>query len=822
MNSHDFEKLEYNKILDKLSIYCNTYLGKDFSNNLKPCNNKEQVQKLLEETLEAFNFIIRKGNLPISEIPDISISLKKLESNISLSAKDLLEIALIFKIAYELKEYFKLEDNIQTIDFPILDSYFSNLYSNLEIQESIFSSIIDENTIADKASSKLYSIRKNKKKLEVDIKDTLNNILHSPNHSKAIMEPIVTIRNDRYVIPVKEEFKSSIKGFVHDISSSGSTVFIEPTQVFELNNKIQSLKIEENTEIEHILELLSSKIVPHLSELKNDIYLIGKLDFIFAKAKFAKDIDGIFPILNDNKKIDLINARHPLIDKDKVVPIDIKIGDNYSSLIITGPNTGGKTVSLKTTGLLILMACSGLFIPAKENSSIYVFDSVFADIGDEQSIQESLSTFSAHMINIINILNTSTENSLILLDELGSGTDPIEGASLAISILDFFHNLGSITLATTHYPEIKNYALVTDGFENASSVFDLENLRPTYKLLIGIPGKSNAFAISKKLGLPDEILDKAKSILKEDSVNIEDLLKNIYDDKITIENDKKEIEKNKNQIESLRKSIEQEYTLQKQKKQDNLEKVKIEAQDILISAKDDANKIIKELNNLYEDFKDLENIDFNNWTDSEIAIFVKQHFNKSSLKNANKIRENLNSSIDSLRNSNKTVNENKAKILIKKDDLKVGNKLKLYSFSEIATIISLSGKIDQLQVQIGNAKMNIKISDIDKIIDKDKKINISSTSHSKSTLASFKSKEISAEINVIGQNVEEACFVIDKYLDDCIISKLSPVRIVHGKGTGKLREGIHSFLKNHPHVKSFRLGTFGKGEMGVTIVELKK
>lgn len=819
MNSHDFEKLEYNKILDKLSFYCSTYLGKDFCMELKPCFKKDKVQALLNETLEALNFTIKKGNIPISEIPDISISLKKLESNIYLSAKELLEIAFIFKLCDELKDYFKLEDNIQINDFPILDSYFSNLYSNSDIENSIFSSIIDENTIDDKASSKLYSIRKNKKKLEIDIKETLNNILHSSNYSKAIMEPIVTIRNDRYVIPIKEEFRGLIKGFVHDISSSGSTVFIEPMQVFELNNKIQSLKIEENSEIEHILELLSLKIAPHISELRNNIYIIGKLDFIFAKVKFVKDIDGTLPILNDNKEINLIDARHPLIDKNQVVPVDIKIGDGYSSLIITGPNTGGKTVTLKTTGLLILMACSGLFIPAKEKSSIYVFDNVFADIGDEQSIQESLSTFSSHITNIINILNKATGNSLILLDELGSGTDPIEGESLAISILEHFHNLGTTTLATTHYSEIKNYALVTKGFENASSSFDLENLKPTYKLLIGIPGKSNAFAISKKLGLSESILNRAKNIMKEDSINIEELLKNIYNDKIQIENDVQEIEKNKNQIENLRKSLEQEYNSQKEIKQDKLEKAKIEAQNILISAKEDANEVIKQLNNLYENFKCLEEIDFANWSDSEIAIFVKNHFDTSSLKKANKIRENFNKSFNLLKDSTSNIVDNKNLIALKKEDLKVGMKLKLYNFSEIATITSLSGKQDQLQVQIGNAKMNIKLSDIYKIISEDE--NKNTITYSKSSFSSFKSKEISSEINVIGQNIEEACFVIDKYLDDCIISKLSPIRIVHGKGTGKLREGIHSFLKSHPHVKSFRLGTFGEGEMGVTIVELK-
>ena len=816
MNTHNLEKLEYNKISEKLSLYCKTYIGKNFAENLNPSSNKEYVNTLLTETSEAINLILRKGSIPIVEIANISMSIKKLESNLALSAKSLLEIANILKISRELKNYFYEDENFEISSFPLLDSIFSNLYNNLEIENSIFSCILDENTIADNASSKLNALRKNRKKLEIDIKESLNRILHSTNYSKAIMEPIVTIRNDRYVIPVKEEFRGLIKGFIHDMSSSGSTVFIEPMQVFELNNKIQSLKVEENAEIEHILEELSLNIVPYISELNNDVSLVGKLDFIFAKANLAKDMDAVCPILNDTKVIDLKKARHPLIEKDRVVPIDIKIGDSYSSLIITGPNTGGKTVTLKTCGLLTLMACSGLFIPAEEKSSIYVFDNVFADIGDEQSIQESLSTFSAHMTNIISITKEASSNSLILIDELGSGTDPIEGSHLAISILEYFYKLGSLTLTTTHYSEIKNYALVTDGFENASSAFDIENLKPTYQLLIGIPGKSNAFAISKKLGLSEDILNRAQSLLKEDDISIEELLKNIYDDKIAIEKDKEEIQKNKNQIELLRKSLENEKSSQIELKQNQIEKAKQEAKNILLSAKDEANDTIKELNSLYDNLKSLENMDLENWSDSEIANFVKNHFQKGSLKKANELRNNLNSSFDNLNFKSENIESKEWE----KEDFKVGMQLKLNNLTDIATITSLFGKQNQLQVQIGNIKMNVKLSDIVDVVEEKQKVNVSFNSSSKSS-SSFKSKNVSSEINVIGQNIEDACFVIDKYLDDCYLAKLSPVRIVHGKGTGKLREGIHNFLRKNSHVKSFRLGTFGEGEMGVTIVELK-
>lgn len=627
------------------------------------------------------------------------------------------------------------------------------------------------------------------------------------------MEPIITIRNDRYVIPIKEEFRGNIKGFIHDISSSGSTIFIEPMNVFELNNKINNLKAEESIEISKILSRLSSLLFPICSELNRIIDLIGILDFIFAKAKLANYMNATMPTINNEKFVYLEKARHPLIDKNNVVPIDIEIGKNYSSLIITGPNTGGKTVSLKTVGLLTLMAMSGLHIPAKENSSIYVFDNVFVDIGDEQSIGESLSTFSAHMFNIVDILNSITPNCLVLLDELGSGTDPVEGASLATAILEYLNKASVLTIATTHYQEIKNYALVTDGFENASSEFDIENLKPTYKLLVGIPGKSNAFSISKKIGLCDEILTRAKSFLEEDSVNIEELLKNIYDDKIKIEHEKDEISKNLNQVELLRKTLEKEVISKNDNELKRLEKAKLDAQNIILSAKEDANSTIKDIEEIYYKWKELDELNFEVLTDNEIGKIVRNLKNYS-MKGANKLRNKLNSSLNNivsedLKNNNPQFSKNM---------LKVGMKLNLSTFSEPATICSLSGKANKVLVQIGSAKINIDIGDILSIITTDVP-NVKNISTIKSS--SFKSKNITTEINVIGQNVDDACFIVDKYLDDCYLAKLNTVRIVHGKGTGKLREGIHSFLRKHAHVKSFRLGTFGEGEMGVTVVELK-
>lgn len=778
------DKLEYNEIIKLVSNYCKTYIGKVSVLNLKPCFDFEGVSRLLTETAEAMDISIRKSNIPICEIPNIDIWIKHLESNNVLSAKALIEIATVLKISRELKNYFFDDTSFSTNDFPILFDFFNSLYINKSVETTIFEKILDENTIADSASAKLSAIRRNRKKAEQAVRDKLDSIIHSSNYSKYLMEPIVTIRNDRFVIPLKQEYRNTIKGFIHDTSSSGSTVYLEPLSVFEINNEINNFKIEENIEIEKILHDLSILLYKYTSELKQNICIIGKLDVLSAKVSYSKSIDGINPILNTEKYINLVGARHPLIDKNKIVPIDIKLGQNFNCLIITGPNTGGKTVCLKTTGLLLLMVYTGLYIPCNENSSICIFKNIFADIGDEQSISESLSTFSAHITNIINITNNADENCLILLDELGSGTDPIEGANLAISILNFFYNTGCLVLATTHYQELKNYALVTHGFENASSEFDVENLKPTYKLLIGIPGKSNAFAISKKLGLNQEILNNAYSLLKDDNIHIEDILKSIYDNKLQIEREKQDIDKNLAQIQTLRKELEKENTGVKLKEKELIETAKLEARNILLSAKEEANEIIKQLNNINHD-----------------------------LKSANSLRNSLN---DKIKQFDIPQKENGN---LTKSDIQLGMLVEVIPFNTIGTVISFPSKSNEVQIQMGNTKMNISLSNLKKTAKALAKENFSTTKVNKNN--GSKSKYISPEINVIGQNVDEATYIIDKYLDDCAISNIATIRIVHGKGTGKLREGIHSFLKKHPHVKSFRLGTFGEGEMGVTVVELK-
>ena len=779
-------KLEYNEIIDVLEKHCKTYLGKNLCDSLKPSFSFELVDVLLNETKEADTLLHQKGTPPFYETDELEKYIKILKSNQTLSIKGLLNIGMLLKIARELKEYFY--DN-NTSSFINLEKYFTLLYSNPSIEKSIFDKIIDESTIADNASKKLSSLRRNRKNFEQEVKDKLNSYIHSSTYAKYIMEPIVTIRNNRYVVPVKEEYRSYIKGFVHDTSSSGSTLYIEPTSIFDLNNKINHIKIEEDLEIEKILHQLSASLYAYTTELDNDLNLIANIDLIFAKAHFGVEIAGITPILNNEKFVNLYKARHPLIDKDKVVPINIGLGKDYVSLLITGPNTGGKTVALKTLGLLLLMAYSGIPIPCSEGSNICVFTYIFADIGDEQSIQESLSTFSAHMKNIVEITKKANDNSLVLLDELGSGTDPVEGAALAISILSYLKSINALVCCTTHYQELKEFALVTDGFENASFEFDIENLKPTYKLLVGIPGKSNAFAISKKLGLDEQILNVANAHLKEDKVSIEELLKNIYDNKLKVEKQVEETEKNLRQVEALRKSLEKKQDDVLEKRAKMLEDAKLEARDILLSAKEEATEIIHELSASVD------------------------------LKQANNLRNKLNDKIRNINSVHYSGQDNSFES-IDKNDIKDGLNVYISSLGTNGIILGNTvNKSNEVQVQVGSMKMNVKLSDLRKLSS-----NVSTTSKSTgkvTTEKSSKTKVISPEINVIGQNVDEAIYVIDKYLDNCASANISPVRIVHGKGTGKLREGIHSFLKKHPHVKSFRIGTFGEGEMGVTVVEIK-
>lgn len=790
MNANYLNKLEYFKILETLSTFATTYIGKNMCLNLLPSNKKDDVKNILLETDEAVKVLYRSSTPPLSEIADNTINLKTLESFGTLSLKSLLDITDIFKIADSLKKYF-YTDYIVPDDFEILNSIFSLLYSNSSIIKKIDTCILDENTLNDNASSNLLSIRKKQRNLEQDIKSKLTNFLHSSSYSKYIQENVVTIRNDRYVIPIKEEYRSQVKGFIHDVSSSGSTIFIEPISVFELNNELANLKIEENLEIEKILQDLSKLFYPYIEELKLDIECIGKLDFVFAKAKYSKSINAVTPIINEEKKIVLENAKHPLLAPKKAVPCSLTLGKDFNTLVITGPNTGGKTVTLKTIGLLTCMACSGLNIPASQNSSIYVFDSVFADIGDDQSISDSLSTFSAHMKNIVDIVNNSTSNSLILVDELGSGTDPIEGASLAISVLDYFTNNHSLTVATTHYQELKKYALTRNDFENASVEFDINTLSPTYHLLIGVPGKSNAFEISRKLGLSEEIIENAKSNLTKKDVDFEELLKNIYDNKSKIEHEKAQISEKLEKIETLKKSLERNNSKLLEQEKNLINDAKIKARDILLEAKEEANSIISDMNKISEDVSDI------------------------SISKLNNLRNKLNNSIKNI-SLEATKDNSTTSNSISKDEAVPNTNVFVTTLGKNGVIVSNISKSNEVQVQVGSMKMSINIKYLQKL--QSPAVNKSAnTSH----VSVSKTRNAKSEINIIGLNVDEATFVVDKFLDDCTLAKLETVRIVHGKGTGKLRDGVHKFLKSNPHVKSFRMGTYGEGEMGVTVVTLK-
>lgn len=724
------DKLELNVVLEKISQYTYTKIGNDMVLNLKPKTNKDEVKNLLDETSEATDLIHKCGSLPIYNLEDMSLQIKRIESNVTLSSKFLLDFGNVLKNARELIEYYKNSG----LELNILSNYFKNLYYNKDIENEIFKCILSEDEISDNASKKLLSIRKGKKNLELQIKSKLNSIIHSNTYSKYLSESIVTIRNDRYVIPVKEEYRSYVKGFVHDISSSGSTVYIEPMEVFDLNNSINNLNVEESREIERILEELSLKLFPISSFLKNDIYLIGKFDFISAKARFSIENDCINPKIDNF--IDLKNVRHPLIDSKKVVPINIYVGKtDFNTLVITGPNTGGKTVTLKTVGITSAMAQCGLHIFAEDGSSIKIFDNIFADIGDEQSIEESLSTFSSHITNIVNILKEYTSDSLILLDELGSGTDPIEGANLAISLLEEFNKSNCITIATTHYHEIKEYCLTHKGFENCSLEFDIKNLKPTYHLLIGIPGKSNAFAICKKIGIPNYIIDRAKELISKPDVDIETLMKQAYDNKIELERKNEEAQKNLNQAELLRKELQRDYSEKIEKEQEKVEEAKREARQILLDAKEDADEVISKLNKL----------------------------KSSETDKANNLRNELNESIK-----------------------KTG-----YNGVDLSVLLKLNNKHTQESSKNGQV-------------------------HIKNT----KAKNAKTEINLLGETVGEAIPELEQFLDNAAMAHIYEVRIVHGKGTGKLREGIHQYLKKSKYVEDFRIGGYGEGDYGVTIVHL--
>ena len=638
----------------------------------------------------------------------------------------------------------------------------------------------------------LHKIRKQIHDAENKIKDKLNNLIHSSSTSKYLQDAVVTFRNGRYVIPVKQEYKNEINGLVHDSSASGSTIFIEPTSIFNINNEIKELQLKEKTEIERILALLSQMVSPITNELQENTILIGKIDFAFAKAKLAFDMDAFMPKLNDRGYINLKKAKHPLLNSKTVVPIDVWLGDKFNCLVITGPNTGGKTVTLKTVGLLTLMTEAGLHIPASESSEISVFDNVYTDIGDEQSIEQSLSTFSAHMTNIVNITDNITKKDLVLIDELGSGTDPVEGSALARAILSYLHDFDCRTIATTHYSELKTFAMQKNGMENACCEFDFEKLTPTYKLLIGVPGRSNAFLISKKLGLSDKILGDASAYISEENVKFEDILTNIEQDKKAIKEQKELSDKMLYEAKTIKETAQKTKDDILQKKADILAKAKIEARDILLNAEEEANQIIKDL------------------------IEIKTTSSKDQYKKAEENRQKIKKSISEIQKDLLAPKESTSNSLKVSEILK-GMEVYVPTIDQNVTVVSLPDKNGNVVVQSGLIKLTMHISNIEK-----PKRNLTNKNTVQRNRTSVKkSQNISTEINLLGMTVDEATAVLEKYIDDAYLSGLHEIRIVHGKGTGLLRKGVQSYLKSNPHISEFRLGVYGEGDSGVTIAMLK-
>lgn len=784
--------LEYFKIRERLRTKVESNLGKKLADELLPMKDYTEIRNAQEETEEALNIILRRGNPPLGGIYDIKDNVIRANKGGMLYPAILLKIADSLRAARNLKSFIKSDREDNNSSYPILESYIHNLTLNKNLEEEIENAIISEEEISDNASSTLRNIRRQIEVKNSSIRNKLNSIINSSKNQNMLQDSIITIRNDRYVVPVKRENRSSFKGLVHDQSASGATLFVEPMAIVNLNNELKELKIDEQKEIEKILKRLSEDVALISEDLIENQKILAKIDFIFSKGKLALDMNAIKPILNNNGEIFLKKARHPLIPDKEVVANDIYLGEDFHSLIITGPNTGGKTVTLKTVGLLTLMVQAGLHIPCSIGSKMAVFNNVFSDIGDEQSIEQNLSTFSSHMTNIVNIMDNLEENSLVLFDELGAGTDPTEGAALAMSILDYIHNKNVKTIATTHYSELKLYAIATDGIENASVEFDVETLSPTYKLLIGIPGKSNAFEISKRLGLSNIIIDKSREILSKENIEFEDVLSQIEEDRKISQINKRESERQKFEIEKLKNELEVKQAKIDKIRKDALRNAKIEARDILENAKSEANNIIKELRNVSTDIEKEKN--------------KKIQDAKNKLKNnLDKVSEGITENI--LGKTNKKPPKN----------LKPGDNVKLLSLNQIATVITEPDKDGNLTVQAGIMKINVNINNIEKTKDE---VNEKSEQSTRGMIKS-KSKRVKTELDLRGKNLEEAMLDVDKYLDDVYMSGLSQVTIIHGKGTGVLREGIKNQLKNHKLVDSYRIGKYGEGGTGVTVVNLK-
>ena len=791
MNQKSLKVLEYNKIIGMLAEKAESSLGRSMIENLLPNINIEEIVYAQNETEETLNLIIKRGNPPLYGINRITADVKRAELGGMLSPGALLRIGESLRVSRALKNYLKENKEDKDSNYPIIGDLIDNLRVYRNVEDAISNAIISENEISDNASSTLRSIRRQIRSKNDSIKEKLSSMINSPTYKKFLQDSIVTMREGRYVVPVKQENRSNVPGLVHDISSSGATAFIEPMAVVELNNELRELEIKEREEIERILTELSLMVAQDGEGIRGNEILLGRLDFAFAKGKLAIDQKATKPIFNKDRYINIRKGRHPLLGKN-VVPIDIYLGKEFTTLIITGPNTGGKTVTLKTVGLFTLMGQAGLHIPADYNSQLGVFSQVFADIGDEQSIEQSLSTFSSHMTNIVGIIENMDEESLVLFDELGAGTDPVEGAALAMSILEFLKKRSIRTLATTHYSQLKLYALTTEGIRNASVEFNVETLSPTYKLLIGVPGKSNAFEISKRLGLQNYIIDFARDLVSKENIEFEDVLQAMERDRKIAEENKLEAERTKLKIDKLKNELESEKQKAEAMKEKILDKAREEAKQILKEAKENADLVASELR--------------------DVSKIIDKDSSRRIQEAQDLIRKELQKKDTEL---SKGILEKRSTKPPK--DLKMGESVEVMSLNQQGTVLSNPDDKGNVDIQVGIMKVTVNISNLRRTdLDQSTK-NIQPSNRVKSN----KGKLIKQELDLRGKNIEEGILEVDKYLDDAYISGLKEVYVIHGKGTGVLREGIKNYLKTHKHVKSMRIGKYGEGGDGVTVVEIK-
>ena len=790
MNQKTLTKLEYDKIIGLLEEEASSFRGRQLCRRLKPMTDLNKINTFQEQTAAAFTRIIRKGRFSFGDAAPIEESMKRLEIGGALSISELLRICRLLKNAARAKSYGRHDTQEDAAD--CLDDYFNLLEPLSPLSNEIDRCIISEEEIADDASSELKRIRRNMSTINDRVHATLSGLVNGSWRSY-LQDPIITMRGDRYCLPVKAEYRGQVQGLIHDQSSTGSTLFIEPMAVVKLNNDLKEFYAKEQEEIQAILADLSSQAASYVEEIRQDYRAMTDLDFIFARGALALSMQASRPVFNQEGRIRIREGRHPLLDPRTVVPITVSLGEDFTLLIITGPNTGGKTVSLKTVGLFTLMGQAGLHIPAGDRSELAVFYQVYADIGDEQSIEQSLSTFSSHMTNIVSFLKKVDEQSLVLFDELGAGTDPTEGAALAIAILSYLHKRGIRTMATTHYSELKVYALSTEGVENACCEFDVESLRPTYRLLIGIPGKSNAFAISGKLGLPEFIIKDARKRLSEQDISFEDLLTDLETSRRTIEQERAEIQAYRKETEALK--------AQAQQRQEKLEE---QRNRIIREANEKANAILREAKEV---------------ADETIRNFHKFGKENISAAEMEKERERLRQKIKTTQ-ADAAVKAAKQKKKYKASDFKLGESVKVLSMNLTGTIHSLPDSKGNVTVQMGILRSQVNISDLEIIEEPVPYAAKKFSRTSKSSMKMGKSLSVSPEINLLGKTVDEAVAELDKYLDDALLSHLNTVRVVHGKGTGALRKGIHEYLRRQKHVKSYRLAEFGEGDAGVTIVEL--